>query len=276
MKTELIVDRLSVDRIRRHVVTDAVGRHIYLFDEIPSTNDALRELARAGAEEGTIVLAEGQSAGRGRMGAAWFSPSGLNLYVSVLFRPLIALASVPVFSFIASLAMTDAIWSIGLSATIKWPNDVLVDGRKVGGCLVDIATTAGHVDHVILGTGINLNVPSAELRATLGDAASAAGSMAELAGHLVDRNVFTATLINYLERWLNVYTMDGPTAILTAWRSRDALAGQDVVVCGEGTTYRGRADGVDGTGYLIVQDAAGVRHRVRTGEIRLAGATGEA
>lgn len=264
----LVVDKLALKRIRRSLATEIIGRHIYLFDQIPSTNVALRDLALAGAEEGTVVLAEAQIAGRGRMGSAWFSPPGLNLYVSVLFRPPLALTAVPVFSFIASLALTDAAWSTGLPAAIKWPNDILVEGHKVAGCLVDVAGTGGRVDHVILGAGINLNVPSYALCATLGDAGKAAGSMSELAGHPVDRNVFTATFLNALERWLTVYRTDGPRAVLAAWRTRDALSGQEVDVRGEGASYHGRALGIGDDGYLLVEDAAGRRHRVLTGEIR--------
>jgi biotin-(acetyl-CoA carboxylase) ligase len=143
------VDRLVVDLIRRHLATEMVGRHLYLFDGVPSTNAALRTLALSGAEEGTVVLAEGQSAGRGRLGAAAF--------------------------------------------------------------------------------------------------------------------------LNFLEKWLGVYRVDGRHAILAAWRSRDALSGREVEVRGEGAPYRGRAAGVEPDGPLVVVDASGVRHRVLTGEVRLAG-----
>jgi len=268
MTASLVVDKLSIDLIRRHLATEIIGRHMYLFDAIPSTNAALRDLAVSGAEEGTVVLAETQSAGRGRMGAAWFSPPGLNLYVSVLLRPPIALAAVPVFSFIGSLALTDAVWSVGLPAAIKWPNDVLVEDGKVAGCLVDVAAAEAHVDHVILGAGINLNVSTRELHSILGAAGKGAGSVSERAGHAVDRNVFTAAFLNSLERWLTVFRADGRNAVLAAWRSRDALCGHEVDIRGEGPTYRGRALGVDDEGYLLVEDAGGARHRVRTGEIR--------
>jgi len=269
MSADLVVDKLSIELIRRHLVTETIGRHMYLFDEIPSTNAALRELATAGAAEGMVVLAETQSAGRGRMGRAWFSPPGLNLYVSVLLRPSIPLAGVPVLSFIASLALTDAVAAFGLPAVIKWPNDVLVEDRKVAGCLIEVAERAGHPEYVILGAGINLNVPDRELNDTLGTAAVGAGSMSELAGQAVDRNVFTATFLNFLERWLRVYQTDGSRAVLAAWRSRDALIGQDVEIRGRDETYRGSVLGVADDGYLLIEDSAGVCHRLLTEEIRL-------
>jgi BirA family biotin operon repressor/biotin-[acetyl-CoA-carboxylase] ligase len=268
MNADLVVDKLSIEPIRRHLVTETVGRHMYLFDQIPSTNAALRELATAGAQEGTVVLAETQSAGRGRMGQAWFSPPGLNLYVSVLLRPDLPLAAVPVLSFIASLALSDAVSAFGTPAVIKWPNDVLVEDRKVAGCLVEVAERAGRLDHVILGVGINLNVPARDLNDTLGAAALGAGSLSELAGHTVDRNLFTATFLNFLESWLRVYGTDGPRAVLAAWRRRDVLIGQDVEIRGHDGTYRGWVLGVADDGYLLVEDSDGVCHRLVTEQIR--------
>src|SRR5262249_28172689 len=182
MNRDLVVDKLAIELIRRHLLTETIGRHLYLFDHTASTNVALRELASGGAEEGTVVLAEAQSAGRGRMGQAWFSPPGLNLYISVLLRPNILLAAVPVLSFIGALALSDAGRALGVPGVIKWPNDVLVEGRKVAGCLVEVGERIGHLDPVILGAGINLNVPARELNASLGAAAVGAGSMSELAG----------------------------------------------------------------------------------------------
>lgn len=124
-------DGLSIDRIRQRLSGQTVGHRIELSGEVSSTNTVLRDLARAGAPEGTVVLAEAQSAGRGRLGRHWFSPPGVNLYASILFRPTIPPQAVPVFSFIASLALSDAISAEGAPATIKWPNDILVEGRKV-------------------------------------------------------------------------------------------------------------------------------------------------
>jgi BirA family biotin operon repressor/biotin-[acetyl-CoA-carboxylase] ligase len=269
--TELLLDELAIDRIRRHLATGLIGRHIYFFVRIPSTNAALRDLALAGADEGTVVLAERQNAGRGRRDTAWLSPPALKLSVSVLLRPPIPLAAVPVFSFIASLALTDAVRSTGLSASIQWPHDVLVEGRKVAGCLVDVHARANRVDHVILGAGIDLDVPAADPGTPLGgEIVRWASGTTELSGCRIDRNLFTATLLNHMERWLTVYAEDGAALILAAWRGRDALAGREVSVSGEGLPYRGRAVGVDETGYLVVETESG-RRRVTTGQISCGG-----
>ena len=216
-------DHLSIPRLRRHLDTEVVGHHIYLLGTVDSTNTVLRRLADAGAGEGTVVLAEAQSAGRARPGARWFSPDCANLYVSVLFRPALAARDVALFAPIASLAMAETVEAEDLSAEIRWPNDVVVDGRKVAGTLVECATRDDHVNYVILGIGANLNVSRAELDAALGAEAVNAASVSELVGAPVDRNAFTARFLMLLEKWQRIFTIEGPEVVLAAWRARGAL-----------------------------------------------------
>lgn len=267
--TSIVPDVLSVTEIRQRLSARTVGCQICVYGEVPSTNAVLRDMARAGAPEGTVVLAEGQSAGRGRGGKTWFSPFGVNLYASVLFRPAIPPKSVPVFSFIASLALVDTIVGIGLPAAIKWPNDVLVDRGKVAGALVDLATSGERLEHVILGIGVNLNVSRADLRAALGDAGRAAGSLREALGREIDRNAFTAAFLTFLDRWLTTYRQVGEGAVLRAWRDRDILTGRRVEVREGTSVFEGRAIGVDAWGHLQVENSRGEILRVLAGEVRI-------
>jgi BirA family transcriptional regulator, biotin operon repressor / biotin---[acetyl-CoA-carboxylase] ligase len=263
-------DCLCVDLIRRQLDTEFVGFQIYLYQDVDSTNATLRRLAEAGAREGTVVLAEAQHAGKGRRGTPWFSPSGLNLYASVLFRPAIGPSAVAAFSFITSLALSDAIWSERARAAIKWPNDILIDGRKAAGSFTSFATSGDCVDYVILGTVVNLNVERPALEQGLAAAAAGAISVREAAGRPVDRNRFTAAYLNFLEKWLDVYRVSGLPAILQTWRERDVLAGRWVGVHVEGAPrYQGRVLGANSEGQLVVQDAVDVEHRVITGEVTI-------
>lgn len=258
-------DSLCIEVIRRQLETEVVGFQIELYQDVDSTNAALRRLAEAGAREGTVV--EAQHAGRGRRGTPWFSPPGLNLYASVLFRPPIGPNAVPVFSFITSLVLSDAIRAEGVPAAIKWPNDILIEGRKVAGSFGAFATVGDLVDYVILGAGVNLNVERPALQQGLGAAAPGAISVREAAGRPIDRNGFAAAYLNLLEKWFDVYRVSGPTAVLQAWRERDVLAGRWVAVRGEGARYDGRVLGANSEGQLVVQDAADVQHRVIGAEI---------
>lgn len=255
--------------IRRWLDTKTVGKHLYVFDEVESTNSVLRDLARSGAAEGTVVLAEAQSGGRGRRGQPWFSPPGVNLYASVLFRDGITVEEAGPFSFAASLAVSDAIKDLGLSAAIKWPNDVLIERKKVAGALMEFASRGAAVEYVVLGAGVNVNVDAARLHAALGPAGVAATSVAAALGRSVDRSAFAAAYLNHLEAWLVQYRVAGTAPLVAAWRQRDILTGRRVEVRGPTETIGGRVLGIDDQGHLLVGTSNGDRHVILTEEVRV-------
>ena len=270
LKYRAALDGLDVGAIRRRLTGDVVGTHVYVFAEVASTNAALRELAEAGAGEGTVLLAEAQQAGRGRLDTAWFSPPGLNLYASVLFRPAISASAPPVFSFIASLALTDAVRMLGVPAGVKWPNDVLVGGRKLAGTRLDVATAGDRVLHVIVGVGVNINVGRDELRSGLGAAAAGATSLSEVLGRAVDRNAFAAEFLNQLDVWSRLHGTLGPDVVLNAWRDRDVFAGRQAHVETPDGAVVGRVAGVNAHGFLLVDDETGRRWTIASGALRRA------
>lgn len=260
--------KLDIDIIRKHL--DPGAEHdIRLVDTVASTNAALRDLAKAGAPEGTVVIADAQTAGHGRFATPWFSPPGVNIYASVLYRPLIAPRDVGGFSFVASLAVSDAIRAEGLQSTIKWPNDVLVGGKKVAGTLVEFAAQGERVEYVSLGLGVNVNVARTALRAALGRSGLAADSLREATGRVIDRNVLAGMILNCLDHWVRTYEARGLDPVLDAWRDRDILTGRRVEVRGEGAAWGGRVLGVDREGHLVLRDPRGKQRRVLAGEIRL-------
>lgn len=265
----IIKDLLSITEIRRRLTASTIGGHLYLLGEVESTNARLRSLASAGAHAGTVLLAEGQTAGRGRHGQAWFSPSGVNLYASVLLRPRAHPRELGVFSLLAALALADAIKEFGADPTIKWPNDVLIDGKKVGASLLECAVRGEEVDYVIVGVGANLNVDASELRAALGPGGGFATSLAAVTGQEIDRNAFAAAYLNHLDRWVYVWEMHGPEGILAAWRRREILSGRRVQVRGIDDADEGRALGVDDRGSLWVQETLGRRHVLSNEEVRV-------
>jgi BirA family transcriptional regulator, biotin operon repressor / biotin---[acetyl-CoA-carboxylase] ligase len=266
---ERTCDRLSLEQLRRHLTTEVVGHHVYVFDRVDSTNRALARLADRGATEGTVVLAEAQTAGHGRHGSEWFSPEGANLYVSVLFHPRIAPRELPRFAPIASLALAEAVWLEGAPASIKWPNDVVVSGRKLGGVLVEAPVISGRLAYVILGIGVNLNVHAAELTASLGDNAEGAVALHDVLRREVDRNLFAASLLNRLEKWHHTFLTRGPDAVRAAWLARDALHGRRVRAQTEGTTFEGWCRGIGSDGSLILEDDDGQTRHIFAGAVRL-------
>jgi BirA family biotin operon repressor/biotin-[acetyl-CoA-carboxylase] ligase len=224
---------LSIPAIRRHLTASGIGRHLYLFGEVDSTNARLTNLARAGARAGTVLLAEGQTAGRGRRGKVWFSPSGVNLYASVLLRPGISASELGAFSLLGALALADAVKEFGVIPTITWPNDVLVDGKKLGASLVECGTRGEMVDYVVLGVGVNLNVDLSVLRAALGPTSAFATSLAAVTGHDIDRNAFAGAYLNHLDRWAYVWETQGAEGITAAWRRRQDTPDARYVLTGD-------------------------------------------
>jgi BirA family biotin operon repressor/biotin-[acetyl-CoA-carboxylase] ligase len=266
---ERAFDRLSLERLRLHLTTEVVGHHVYIFNSVDSTNRALARLADRGVAEGTVVLAEAQTAGRGRHGSEWFSPEGTNLYASVLFHPRIAPSELPLFAPIASLALAEAVWLEGALARIKWPNDVVVRGRKLGGVLVEAPVISGRLAYVILGIGVNLNVHAAELTTALGGNAEGAVSLHEVLGREVDRNVFAAALLSRLEKWHHTFLTRGPDAVRAAWLARDALHGRRLEARTEGAICVGWSRGIDSDGSLILEDDAGQSRHIFAGAVRV-------
>jgi BirA family biotin operon repressor/biotin-[acetyl-CoA-carboxylase] ligase len=262
-------DRLSLEQLRRHMTTERVGHHVYIFGTVDSTNRVLARLASRGAAEGTVVLAEAQTAGRGRHGSAWFSPEAANLYVSVLFRPRIAPRELPLFAPIASLALAETVWLEGVPARIKWPNDVVVRDRKLGGVLVEAPVIGHRVACVILGIGVNLNVEPAELAAGLGDTAEAAVSLRDALGREVDRNVFAAALLSRLEKWHHTFLTRGPDAVRATWQARDALRGRRLEARTSDTVCQGWGRGIDADGSLLVEDDSGRVQHILAGAVRV-------
>jgi BirA family biotin operon repressor/biotin-[acetyl-CoA-carboxylase] ligase len=258
---------LSIAGIRRRLRASVVGRQLYLCGKVESTNATLSRLARSGAPEGTVVIAEAQTAGRGRLGQPWFSPPDVNLYASVLFRGPLALKEAPLFSLIGGLALAEAVRETGATPAIKWPNDVLVDGRKVGGVLIECGARGDEVEYLVLGVGANLNVDLDALGAALGPAAAGATSLRAATGRAVDRDKFAASYLNGLDVWAGIYRRQGASAVLEAWSQLDILTGRQVEIRGAGDRFIGRVAGVDPSGRLIVRDAVGERRTVSSEEI---------
>jgi BirA family transcriptional regulator, biotin operon repressor / biotin---[acetyl-CoA-carboxylase] ligase len=262
-------EQLDPDAIRAQLTAKTVGTELHVVAETDSTNALLKGLAAYGAPEGTVVIADAQTCGRGRHGAPWFSPPGVNLYASVLFRPRLEARDATLFSFIASIAVTDAVNDLGAMAGIKWPNDVLVGRKKVAGTLVTCGARGADLEYVILGVGVNLNVDVAALHTALGSAGRFATSVAAATGVQVDRNAFAASYLNRLDTWARVFATRGSHAIVAAWREREILGGRRVEVRGDTTTIEGRVRGIDRLGALIVVDGLGKSHLVTSEQVRI-------
>lgn len=237
-----------------------IGGSIHALDEVDSTQGELARLALAGAPEGTVVIARHQRAGRGRLGRAWWDRAGQSLLLSVLLRPAIAPSRAPQLTLVGALAVVDAVEAeTGLAAGIRWPNDVMVAGRKVCGILAEAATTAeGRLERVILGIGLNLNQD-----AFPPEVAARAVSLRLLTGRAQDGARLLEALLGALDaRYREFLAGDG--ALHAAWRRHCLTLGQRVRAA-DGP--EGVAVDVDETGALLMRADDGTLCRVASGEI---------
>jgi len=253
-----------------------LGRRRIELAECESTNDEAARLARGGAEHGTIVIAHAQRAGRGQAGRTWASPPGLGLYLSAVVRPPLPLERVPPMTLAIGIGVCDAARAAGADARLKWPNDVLAGGRKLAGILVEAQSQGSRLDAVIVGIGVNLG---GELPPEL---AGRATTLAAAGGRPVDRAAFTDALLAEVERWIDRYVgaglAPGPglrsvpdlPSVIDAWHERMA-PGLSVRAISGSRPLVGEAVGLADDGALLVRDADGALHRVRSGEVDVIG-----
>ena len=230
--------------------------------ECGSTNDEAGRLARAGARHGTIVIAESQRAGRGRDGRAWQSPPGMGLYLSAVLRPPLPLVDVPPMTLAIGIGLCDAARAAGASAALKWPNDLLVDGRKLAGVLVEAQSQGTRLEAVVIGIGVNIcgDLPD--------EVAAIATSLEQSAHAVIDREAFIATLLAYVEHWIDRYVAMGLEEIIPAWQER-MVVGLAARATIDGAKLDGTVFGLDDDGALLLRDGDGTLHRVRTGDVEV-------
>lgn len=256
---------LALDELRADLGTQRIGVKFHYLAEIGSTNSYARKLAENGAVEGEIVVAEAQSRGRGRLGRRWESPPFVNLYFSVILRPRLPPAHAPQITLMAAVALADTVSEFSPTAPkIKWPNDILVDGKKLAGILTEAACTVEHVDHVILGVGINLNYRRDAMPEELRGRATA---VADLAGKSVRRESFFKRLIQALDRCYGELEETGFDTLAERWSAYFALRDRHVRVESLDQVIAGRARGIDRDGALLVEDDQGVLRRVVAGDV---------
>ncbi len=236
---------------------------LVVLDAVDSTNDEAKRRAEAGAKDGTLIWAQSQTKGRGRRGNQWVSSTG-NLYMSLVLRPDCPASEALQLSFVASLALADALSGLLppiAKVTCKWPNDVFLNGRKVAGLLLESSTTTGvALDWLVLGLGVNIaNVPSG-----LADqATSLHGEDAGLVSPLQVLESFSRHFMTRLNQWLD----DGFTPLREAWLYRAQGKGGDVTVKLENETFSGRFVDIDQSGALVVEMADSDRRLVTAGDV---------
>jgi BirA family biotin operon repressor/biotin-[acetyl-CoA-carboxylase] ligase len=258
---------LTIRTVEEHLDEPAAW-HLHLFDEITSTNAIALEMAEAGAPHRTAVLADSQTAGRGRQGREWRTPRGTAIALSVVVRPSSGPEWWPWIGLAAAVATRDAIERVsGEAGRLKWPNDVLINGRKVAGVLTETRWHPVHAERraVVAGIGVNVNNRAATLPESF---AASATSILDATGTRTDRGILAAEILNGLARELDELPQ-GADALRSGWTVASATAGSQVAVSTPTGLIEGVDVGLDSLGRLIIRTRDGRTHAVHTGEVLL-------
>lgn len=269
-----VPDKMLPAEIEEHLHTRFIGRHIHYYESVTSSNDVMKKLAMDGAEDGTVVVAEEQTGGHGRLQRGWFSPKYQGIWFSVLLKPPFLPQEGPKITLLSAVAVVRAIREIcKVDAKIKWPNDVLLNGKKLVGILTEMNAEFGHINYLIPGIGINVNVPKdmvpEELR-------SFAISIADAAGHKINRVELFGKVLDYMEQYYDIACAKGFDPIIAEWRKYSTTLGQDVNVVAPDKTYSGKAVDIDSNGCLVVKrDDNGKLETVIAGDVSIRPAHGK-
>jgi BirA family biotin operon repressor/biotin-[acetyl-CoA-carboxylase] ligase len=256
-------DKLLPGEIMQGLNTRYLKGPIHHFESLPSTNDLAKELGSKNAPEGSIVVAESQTRGRGRLGREWDSPAGTGLYVSLLLRPPLPPTEMPQITLTTAVAVVRALKRVaGVGPGIKWPNDLLVDGKKLGGILTEMETESDCIRHLVVGLGLNVNnrefPPPLDLTAT---------SLALTTGSTFCRRGILRAWLEEFEALYDLFLNRDFEVILNEWREYNVTLGQTVTIRQGPREISGLALKVAGDGALLVRQETGEVVRVTSGEI---------
>lgn len=259
-------DLLRPEEVCPRVTTRIFGNELHYFSQIGSTNDEAKKLAAAGCPEGTLIITEAQMGGRGRLSRGWFSPASKGIWFSVVLRPPFPPQEAPKCTLMAAVALNQAIRDItGVPSGIKWPNDILCNGRKMVGILTEMNAEMDAINYIVIGIGINVNIEASEIPQDLQGIAT---SLSIETGAPVSRlDLFIRILERLEEVYLNVRE-SGFAGALDAWRKESITLGRMVTVTGIDKSFAGRAVDIDADGALLVSTEFGTE-RVIAGDVSI-------
>jgi BirA family biotin operon repressor/biotin-[acetyl-CoA-carboxylase] ligase len=254
-------DRLLSCEISSGLQTQFIGRRIYYFERISSTMDMAMQLGNQNAVEGTLVVAESQSKARGRLGRSWVSPKYKGIYVSLILRPKMLPAQVSTLTLMAAVSICEAVkQGSGLEARIKWPNDIIIDNKKLGGILTELEAELDAVKFVVIGIGINVNNAADEL-------VQGAISLRQAGEKVFNRTELLKEILRKMEKNYLILQKKGSPAVLEKWRLYNITLGRRVKVVCRKEHFEGEALDIDVDGGLLVRQESGLIEKFMAGDV---------
>jgi len=262
-------DPITADEIRQGLSTKVFGKKdIIYLNETDSTNTRAKELAAQGAPEGTLVIAEKQTEGRGRRGRSWFSPPGGGIYFSLILRPVLSPTETPRITLMTAVVLAETLISLmKLKLRIKWPNDILVNGKKLAGILTEISTEMDEVNYIIVGLGLNVNTQLEDLPREIKKTAT---SILIETGKQFPRVKLIQHYLKLYEKYYDMFKKNDFEPIMKRWRELADIIGKQIRVDVIGKTHIGKVVDVDNDGVLILKDNQGKLQRIFSGDATLA------
>jgi len=255
-------DKLLAQEVSWGIKTRYMGKKVFSYDVADSTNEIAYDLAKKGAPEGSVVVAEGQRRGKGRMGRSWISPKG-GIYLSAILRPNLFPNDIPKITLMCAISVCTAIRDCsGLDAKIRWPNDILVEGKKICGILTEMKAEQDRIDFIIVGIGINVNTPASALP-------KVGTSIKEEVGKKFSRIELTRKLLESLEVHYEGFKKDGFAATRQHWRDLSATLGRRVKADLNHKKIEGQAQDIDEDGALLIRLDNGFIERLLSGDVIL-------
>ncbi|MFL0196581.1 biotin--[acetyl-CoA-carboxylase] ligase [Clostridium sp. WILCCON 0269] len=265
-------DTLSFEEIKNYLKTSHIGKKIIYLESIDSTNNKAKELADKGEDHGTVVISEEQTGGRGRLGRVWCSPKYKGIWLSIILRPDLNPMKIPKITQIAAAAVIESLNAFNIQAKIKWPNDIILNGKKICGILTEMNAELNKVHYVIVGIGINANLTRDDFEE---DILNKATSIKIETTSTLDRKSFVGALINKFEYlYEEFHQKQTIKSSIDICKSNSAVIGKNIKIIKRGTETLAKALDLDDNGGLIVQHEDGSLENLISGEISIRGLNG--
>lgn len=263
-------DVLTYEEIERFLNTKYIGRELVYLSEVDSTNNYAKNIA-ATKNEGTVVVSEQQLSGKGRLGRNWSSPSHKGIYMSIILKPKLDPSKVAKLTLIGAAAVYKALKDIGIQSQIKWPNDIVTNGKKVCGILTEMSCELNIINHIIMGIGINVNLDEDDIPGDLKDKAT---SLKLITGDSINRKELLGLVLYYFERLYESFKNElNLEETIKICKENSALLGKEVHIIQGNIVRTGKAIDIDNKGELIVEFDTGIE-TIYSGEVSVRGLNG--
>ncbi len=264
---------IDIFEIKKNLKGPFIGKNIYYEEKVDSTNTLARELSVKGVKNGSVVISDYQEKGRGRNGKVWTSPCGCNIYMSIILKPKFSPEVAQGMTILAAVSVADAIVEVtSLKPQIKWPNDILIDSKKVSGILTEMSTQNMIIEHIIVGIGMNVNLEEKDIEDGIKDIATSLlieSKKINGSSILINRNKLIISILNKFDKYYEMFLSTGLSSVLQYYQKYFGMIGKEIEINIKDRRVKGQVVGIDSKGALLLKTGENELEKVVSGEIYL-------